>query len=191
MQLKTPSEIKSYRSTGYFCSKSKNFCILSKMLCHIALQTASTYFLICLMLKNEKYEYLRNYIERTYGKSGAAIAYAVIIFFQFPGMLLIQNSLAKMAFHFCSKVEARRIVKEKTDFIEKLKTNYSISNSLTVFYPSATKVSTIIAYFFYLIPLYLLILMVSVFNTSRPLCSTLSAEFLLNNKVQSSIVTVG
>ena len=161
------------------------------MLCHIIFQTASTYFLICLLLKNEKYEYLRHSFERTYGNSGATIAYALVIFLQFPGMLLIQNSFAKIVFHFWPKPKARRIFKEKTDFIEILKTNYSISNSLTVFCPGATKVATIIAYFFYLLPLYLLILMVSIFNTSRPLCSTLSAEFLLNNNLKSSIVTVG
>ena len=161
------------------------------MLCHIVLQTASTYFLICLLLKNEKYQYLRQSFERTYGSNGATLAYALIIFFQFPGMLLIQNGFAKIVFHLSPKPEASRIFKRKTDFIEILKTNYSISNSLTVFCPGATKVATIFAYFFYLLPLYLLILMISIFNTSRPLCSTLSAEFLLNNNLKSSIVNVG
>ena len=183
-EVKTLANIESYRLTGSYCIIPKIVLILSKMLCHIVFQTTSTYCLICLLVKNEKYEYFREFCDQTMGKGGAGLFYAVILFLQFPGMLLLQNTLATIVLHFWQKPEERRAANTTKYAIKQLKTNYTISHSLTVFCPKTTKDGVLLAYFFYLIPLYIWILILFIFNTTRPLCSTFASEFLLNNRVK-------
>lgn len=167
------------RKTGRYPNNSRNFCLLAKLLCHIVYNTCFTYFLLHILIKNDRFYFLRSYLDRKIGTDNVHFISGVVLSFSFPGILLLQNFLAMTFLSLMTKT----VMAKKTifKFIAKLKTNFTLNNTLTAFMVTSSYVYVSLAYIGYFLPPAILIIIFSCLDSKSILCSPFKSSFLLDN----------
>ena len=120
------------------------------MLCHLVNNTCLTYFLLHIMIKNERFDFLRSYLDEKIGLGNIHVLSGAVLSFCFPGILLLQNFLAMTFLYLMTKTV---MVKETMyKFIAKLKMNFTLSNTITIFMETSSYVYVPLAYIGYFLP---------------------------------------
>ena len=92
------TQMKSLKLHGVYCSIWKNLCILSKRMLQLISHICMTYITIFLLMKSERFDYLRTFISQRLGEDNSesyiSFIYGTIIFCVFPFLVILQNIFA-------------------------------------------------------------------------------------------------
>ena len=153
--------------------------MLAKMLCHLMYNTCLTYFLLHLMIKNERFVFFRSYLDEIIGSGRTHFISGAVLSFCFPGTLLLQNFLAMT---FLALMTKTAMVKQTIDkFIAELKTSFTLNNTITVFMDTSSYIYVSLAYIGYFLPPVTVIIFFSCFDPKTILCWPFKSTFLLDN----------
>ena len=149
------------------------------MLCHLVYNTCLTYFLLHLMIKNERFDFFRSYLDKKIGLGNIYFLSGAVLAFCFPGILLLQNFLAMTFLSLMTKTAM--IKKTIYKFIAELKTSFTLNNTITVFIDTSSYVYISLAYIGYFLPPATVIIIFSCLDSKTILCWPLKSTFLLDN----------
>ena len=158
------------------------------MFCHLVYNTCLTYFLLHLMIKNERFDFFRSYLDEKIGLGKTHLISGAVLSFCFPGILLLQNFLAMT---FLSLMNKTAVVKKTIyKFIAELKTSFTLNNTITVFMETSSNVYVSLAYIGYFLPPATLIIIFSCFDPKTILCWPFKSTFLLDNTRKDILISL-
>ena len=113
------AQLVSHKNTGNHARTTTVLCIVAKMWAHIAFQSSTAYFTLHLLIKSERFAYLRKYNEKLLGSSMIPILNGLCLSLVFPGLLFLQHFFAMLTLklqmkNFLSKAE---LIRDHIEFV--------------------------------------------------------------------------
>ena len=100
---------------------------------YLAFQTATAYFTLYIIIECPRFEYMKKYLDNVCGLDKTPMIYGSILSAVFPGIVLLQNLFASLLCYDTLTGQAFILSLFSKSFLNTLKTNYTIFNTVYVF----------------------------------------------------------